>query len=94
MPRQGVYSSDSTPFADNGVPGMSFARIAPKGGAEIHSRKDVLDYLHEDNYYKTCDFISLFADKMVNSAIFPVEQEIPGNMKEEIDYYFGRKERA
>ena len=94
MPRQGVYSSDSTPFADNGVPGMSFARIAPKGGAEIHSRKDVLDYLHEDNYYKSCDFISLFADKMVNSAIFPVEQEIPGNMKEEIDYYFGRKERA
>ena len=94
MPRQGVYSSDSTPFADNGVPGMSFARIAPKGGAEIHSRKDVLDYLHEDNYYKTCDFISLFADKMVNSTVFPVEQEIPGNMKEEIDYYFGRKERA
>ena len=94
MPRQGVYSSDSTPFADNGVPGMSFARIAPKGGAEIHSRKDVLDYLHEDNYYKSCDFISLFADKMVNSAIFPVEQEIPGNMKEEIDFYFGRKERA
>lgn len=94
MPRQGVYSSDSTPFADNGVPGMSFARIAPKGGAEIHSRKDVLDYLHEDNYYKTCDFISLFADKMANSTIFPVEQEIPGNMKEEIDYYFGRKERV
>ena len=26
--RQGVYSSDSTPFADNGIPSVSFARIA------------------------------------------------------------------
>ena len=92
-PRQGVYSSDSTPFADNGVPGMSFARIAPQGGAAIHSRKDVIDFLSEDNYYKTCDFIALFADRLVNSVVFPVEKEIPGNMKEEIEYYFGRKER-
>ena len=32
---QGVYSSDSTPFAYNNVPAVSFARIAPRGGAEI-----------------------------------------------------------
>ena len=93
MPRQGVYSSDSTPFADVGVPGLSFARIAPQGGAVIHSRKDVMDFLSEDNYYKTCDFIALFASKMANSKVFPVEQEIPGNMKEEMEFYFGRKER-
>lgn len=91
--RQGVYSSDSTPFADNGVPALSFARIAPQGGAVIHSRKDVMDFLEEDNYYKTCDFIANFAEKMSSSVVFPVEQEIPGNMKEEIEYYFGRKER-
>ena len=70
--RQGVYSSDSTPFADNGVPALSFARIAPQGGAVIHSRKDVIDYLSEDNYYRTCDFINLFASKMINSKVFPV----------------------
>lgn len=92
-PKQGVYSSDSTSFADAGVPGVSFARIAPRGGAEIHSRKDVIDYLEEDNYYKTCDFISLFADRLVNSYVFPVEKEIPDNMKTELDYYTGRKER-
>ena len=91
--RQGVYSSDSTPFADNGVPALSFARIAPQGGAVIHSRKDVMDFLEEDNYYKSCDFIATFAERMSNSVVFPVEQEIPGNMKEEIEYYFGRKER-
>ena len=91
-PRQGVYSSDSTVFADNGVPGLSFARLAPKGGAEIHSRKDVMDFLEEDNYYKTCDFISVFAERLINSIAFPVEKEIPQNMKTEIDRYFGRNE--
>lgn len=93
MPRQGVYSSDSTSFADAGVPGLSFARIAPQGGAVIHSRKDVMDFLEEENYYKTCDFIATFAERLINSKVFPVEQEIPANMKEEIEYYFGRKER-
>ena len=91
--RQGVYSSDSTPFADNGVPALSFARIAPQGGAVIHSRKDVIDYLSEDNYYRTCDFMAKFANTLVESVNFPVEKEIPQNMKEEIEYYFGRKER-
>lgn len=91
--RQGVYSSDSTPFADNGVPSVSFARIAPQGGAVIHSRKDVIDFLEEENYYRTCDFMALFASRLIGSVVFPVEKEIPGNMKEEIEYYFGRKER-
>ena len=91
--RQGVYSSDSTPFADAGVPGMSFARIAPQGGAVIHSRKDVIDFLEPVNYYRTCDFMAKFANTLVESVNFPVEKEIPQNMKEEIEYYFGRKER-
>lgn len=91
--KQGVYSSDSTPFADNGIPGISFARVAPSGGAVIHCRKDVLDYLSEENYYKTCDFIIEFTRRLVNSVCFPIEKVIPDNMKEEIDYYYGRKER-
>jgi hypothetical protein len=91
--RQGVYSSDSTTFADNGVPGLSFARIAPRDGAQIHSRRDVMDFLEEDNYYKTCDFIAKFSERLANSVVFPVEREIPANIKEEIEYYTGRKER-
>lgn len=91
--RKGVYSSDSTPFADNGVPSVSFARLAPKGGAEIHSRRDVLDFLHEDNYYKTCNFISLAADRLVNSVVFPLERSIPKDIKDEIDVYFKRVEK-
>ncbi|MDE7212942.1 MAG: M20/M25/M40 family metallo-hydrolase, partial [Anaeroplasmataceae bacterium] len=70
--KQGVYSSDSTPFADRGVPSLSFARLAPRGGAEIHSRKDVIDFLDQDNYYKTAGFMIEFAKRMVNSIYFPV----------------------
>ena len=34
-PYQDVYSSDSTPFADKGIPAVSFARIAPHNTATI-----------------------------------------------------------
>ncbi|MDE6661076.1 MAG: M28 family peptidase, partial [Anaeroplasmataceae bacterium] len=71
--KQGVYSSDSTPFADHGVPALSFARLAPKGGAEIHSRKDVIDFLDQENYYKTANFIIEFAKRMIESIYFPVK---------------------
>ena len=91
--RQGVYSSDSTPFADNGIPAISFARLADRGGASIHSRKDVIERLSKDNYYQTCAFIEKFADNLVNSVVFPVERNIPDKMKEELDYYNFRKER-
>lgn len=91
--RRGVYSSDSTPFADNGIPALSFARIAPRGGAEIHSRKDVMNYLSEPNYYKTCDFIATFASRLINSVVFPVERSIPAEVKGEIDAYFRREKK-
>lgn len=93
LAKQGVYSSDSTSFADAGVPALSFARLAPKGGAEIHSRKDVMDFLDQKNYYETCKFIIEFAKRMDSSLYFPVENTIPEEMKKELDIYMGRKER-
>ena len=91
--RQGVYSSDSTPFADNGVPSLSFARISPKGGAVIHSHDDVIDFLDEKTYMNSCDFIKKFSAQMINAVAFPVSKNIPDNMKVELDYYNGRKEK-
>jgi len=91
--RQGVYSSDSTPFADNGIPSISFARLSSNGGAKIHSRDDVIDYLSSDNYYQTCWFIEKFSETLINSVCFPVDKVIPEKMKEELDYYNLRKER-
>lgn len=90
---QGVYSSDSTPFADKIVPAISFARLAPQGGMTIHTRKDVIDYLDEKNYLETISFIIAFANRMINSYSFPIPKTIPDNMKLELDYYLFRKER-
>lgn len=87
---QGVYSSDSTPFADKGVPALSFCRASTRGGAVIHSKKDVMDFLSEDNYYRTCDFIAKWSESLINSVAFPVERKMPDNMKEEIEKYFNR----
>ena len=87
---QGVYSSDSTPFADYKVPSLSFARISPRGGEEIHSRKDVIDFLDSKNYYVTCAFIEEFASSLVNATLFPVERKIPDNIVEEINKYYQR----
>lgn len=91
--RQGVYSSDSSPFADVGIPAISFARLAPAGGAQIHSHRDVIERLAAEPYYKTCDFIADISSKWINSVCFPVPKEVPENMKTELDYYFFRKER-
>ena len=52
-----------------------------------------LFFLDSKNYYETCEFINSFASRMINSKVFPVEQSIPDNMKNELDIYLGRKER-
>ncbi len=89
--KQSVYSSDSTSFADKGVPAVTFARLAPGGGAKIHSRKDVLERLDEVNYYRTCDFMSEFSKRLINSYYFPVEREMPDNIRKDLDTYLGKK---
>lgn len=90
---QGVYSSDSTPFADALVPAVSFARISPNGGAEIHTRRDTTEFLEPNNYCRTCNFIKKFIEKIDSSIIFPFVKSMPEKMIEELDYYNLRKER-
>ncbi len=86
----GVYSSDSTPFADNGIPSLSFARLSNQFGAKIHSNKDNGLNLSEFYFYQTINFIKCFADHMIKSIIFPIKLEMPEKMKKEIDKYYGR----
>lgn len=89
--RQDVYSSDSTPFADHGVPAVSFARIAPNNTATIHNSYDTLAVMKAEQVALDIDFISLFTTQMVNAVCCPVAREIPENMKEKLDYYLTRK---
>lgn len=89
--RQDVYSSDSTPFADHGVPALSFARIAPGNTATIHNSYDTMAVMSGEQMAADIDFLIAFTDRMANAARCPVTKEIPENMKEKLDEYLYRK---
>ena len=89
--RQDVYSSDSTPFADKGVPAVSFARIAPPNTGTIHNSYDTVALMSGEQMVKDIDFICTFADRMANAVRCPVAREMPDNMKEKLDIYLCRK---
>ena len=91
--RQDVYSSDSTPFADHGVPALSFARIAPKSQATIHNRYDTKTLLSEDQLSRDIDFTADFTLSMADAVKCPVSREIPDNVKTKLDEYLLRKRR-
>lgn len=88
---QGVYSSDSTPFADKGVPAVSFARMAPNNTATIHNSYDTVKVMSAEQMVKDIQFINRFTEQMVNAGKCPVAKEIPENMKEKLDIYLARK---
>ena len=89
--RQDVYSSDSSPFADAGVPAISFARLAPNPTGTIHNSYDTYKLLKDEQMAKDMDFITAFADRMANAVKMPVKRIMPDSMKEKLDEYLGRK---
>ena len=88
---QDVYSSDSTPFADKGVPSLSFARIAPQNTATIHNSYDTPAVMSAAQTVKDIDFIITFVAAMANARHCPVSREIPEAVKEKLDIYLLRK---
>ena len=91
--RQDLYSSDSTPFADKGVPAISFARIAGRDIAPIHNRYDTVAVMSTEQMQRDMMFITEFVDRMANAAYCPVSREIPDNVKEKLDEYLLRKRK-
>lgn len=89
--KQDVYSSDSTPFADKGVPALSFARIAPGNTATIHNRYDTPAVMNGEQMMEDIRFIIAFTERMANAKLCPVGRTIPDNMKEKLDIYLTRK---
>ena len=89
--RQGVYSSDSSPMADAGIPAVSFARLAANQTATIHNSYDTLKLMKAEHMVEDIAFIQAFTDRMANAVRIPVKREIPDNMKERLDEYLGRK---
>ena len=92
--KTGVYSSDSTPFADKGVPALSFARLASGNAAPIHCRYDLPEVLSMAQMEKDIAFIAAFTRRMADAAVCPVGREIPEKVKTELDEYLFRKRRG
>ena len=92
--KTGVYSSDSTPFADKGVPAVSMARLAGGNVAPIHCRYDRMEVLSMEQLGKDIAFIAEFTRRMCQAACCPVAREIPENVKKELDEYLFRKRKA
>jgi hypothetical protein len=90
---QSIYSSDSTAFADAGIPSVTFCRFAPQGGAFIHTRNDVMDFLSAEALEKTTVITKEFSEAMINSVVFPIEKKIPENMRKELDKYFNKESK-
>lgn len=90
---QDVYSSDSTPYADKGVPAISFARFGANGGAPGHNRYDLIEHLSADNLLKLTEFIHIFSERTINACVFPVPREIPQNMIDAVDKYLAKDKK-
>ena len=88
---QDVYSSDSTPFADKGVPAVSFARISPPSTGTIHNRYDTMALVSGEQMAEDIAFLSAFTDRMANAVCCPVKRVIPDNVKDKLDIYLCRK---
>jgi len=91
--RTGVYSSDSTPFADKGVPAVSFARLAPGSQSNIHSRYDTMALLSDEQLKKDGEFAAAFTAVMADAVRCPVGREIPDKLRGELDEYLNRKRK-
>ena len=88
---QDVYSSDSTPFADRGIPALSFARTSPNNTATIHNSYDTMKLMNGAQMAEDIDFLIAFTSRMANAKLCPVKREMPDNMKEKLDTYLFRK---
>lgn len=88
---QDVYSSDSTPMADKGIPAVSFYRWAPPTTTSFHNSYDTMAVMSAAQMAKDIDFVNTFVDIMANAKQMPVARKMPDNMKEKLDYYLLRK---
>ena len=82
-----MYPSDSSSFVQAGIPAVTFARLAPKGGMEIHCRRDTMEFLDPTAFIKTVEFMITFAEPVVNAKVFPVSKTFPKEITEALEKF-------
>ncbi len=91
--RQDIYSSDSIPFSDKGIPAINLMRFGRPGAAHIHNRHDTMSFISKESLEKTYLFLEYLSNKIINANVFPVKREIPDNIKKKIDEYLFKNEK-
>lgn len=86
--RHGVHSSDSSPFADKGVPSLGLSRGSKT--ADIHTRYDLMFPLSAAQLKKDGDWAVGFISRAANAVRLPVDPGMPDDMKKQLDKYFAR----
>ncbi|MBQ7223177.1 MAG: Zn-dependent exopeptidase M28 [Erysipelotrichaceae bacterium] len=92
----GTYSSDSSSFAGAGVPACTFARLNPRGGAQIHNHHDNMDHLDPDSFMITINFVAKFADQIANAPVNPIPRRFAESVQKKMDEmkkFMGRDEK-
>lgn len=84
-----IYSSDSIPFTDRGVPAVNLCRFGAPGANYIHDRRDNLKskYIDERALDITLQQALCLTDRVANAAVFPIAREIPDGIKTKVDEY-------
>ncbi len=85
-----VYSSDSTPFAEKGVPAISFCRFGARGSANIHNRYDTMDIIRAESLDRTIGFVENFSERVANAVHFPIPRKIPENIMKSLTKYMDK----
>lgn len=93
MAKQDIYSSDSIPFSDKGIPAINLMRFGKPGAAHIHNRHDTMSFISKESLEKTYKFLEYISNKLINANTFPVKREIPDNIKKKIDEYLFKNEK-
>ena len=91
--RQDIYSSDSIPFSDKGIPAINLMRFGRPGAAHIHNRHDTMSFISKESLEKTYSFLEYISKKLINANVFPIKREIPENIKKKIDEYLFKNEK-
>ena len=86
-----VWPSDSSSFADKGVPAITFQRGAPGSTACIHNRYDTVAVMKAEQQLEDMEFVLTFVKRMANATIIPIPRTIPDNLKEKLEKFSGRK---
>ena len=80
-----LYSSDSTSFANAGVPSCSFARLNPMGGATIHNRHDTMDHLDPDSFMITLNFVVTLSEQILNAPVNVIPRKFAPDLEKKME---------